>query len=178
MRLFILVLSWLFSLPSLAQEYAVRYTYENRQYDSQERPEDFQSLDSFSAGLRSGSFWYFLDYQTTQIESGNATLFVEQEHQALSLNPIMELQDNVFTEIYVIPYLGLIAGFHRDVVTTTLLGTPNTETGRWKGHLGALGGLRLKVPWVWASVEARVLTSESWAPSPALSVAALIGLTF
>lgn len=178
MRFFFLVFSLFFAFRSQASDYALRYTHENRQYDSQERPEDFQSLASFSAGLRSGSFWFFLDYQTTQIESGNATLFVKQEHQALSFLPVMEFQDNFFAEVYLLPYLGLMAGFHRDVVTTTLLGVPNSESGRWKGHLGAVGGLRLNIPWVWVSLEARVLTSESWTPSPASSVSALFGLTF
>jgi hypothetical protein len=120
--------------------------------------------------------WFFLVEEAQQSQStGNATLSVKKEVQDI-LGWVNWTTDSSWHHLA--PLLGAGLGAYQIKVTTTLAGTATKDTTPWKLLGGVSAGLRLDLPVLWLSVEARLLAGDDLDPQPTLGGLARIGLWF
>lgn len=151
-------------------------------YGSEYRPErDLEnryvghSLVNYSLGTQYKEFLVLLETAQFKEESGNATLNVTRVLE----DTMIWVQHEREAWKKLIPYLGMGVGAYREIVTTNLAGANSaTRATNYKAIGGFNFGLRLDVPWVWLSAEARLLVGEELDQQPTLGALFRAGIHF
>jgi hypothetical protein len=130
---------------------------------------------NLAAGVRYRQWNFLIESDTFSQTSGNATLSVEKKVQDI-LGWAYRVSDQSWHRIS--PMMGAGIGAYQIKVETTLSGTETDDSSTWKIMGGASAGLKLDLPVLWVSIEARLLVGDEFDPQPTLSGLARLGLWF
>jgi len=130
---------------------------------------------NFALGARYRRWNFLIESATDSQSTGNATLSVEKKVQNI-LGWAYWTSDRSWYRLS--PMIGGGLGAYQIKVATTLSGTETDDSSPWKVMGGVAAGLKLNLPVLWLSVEARILAGDEFDPQPTLSALARIGLWF
>jgi len=183
MRALILVLMLIFAINAFAAGSVkdARPVQALLAYGSEFRPEkdvegnmDTHTLTNYAFGAGYKSWLVVFEKATFEESSGNTTLNVKRTLEDMMLWGHLR----VMSWNYLVPYLGLGAGFYKDKVDTTLLGMTSTNESKNKLLMGGNFGISLDVPYVWLSMEARILFGDELDRQPIIGGLLRAGVYF
>jgi hypothetical protein len=132
------------------------------------------NLTNYALGAGYKSWLVVLEKATFEEASGNLTLNLKRTLDDMMLWGHYRMM----SWNYLVPYLGLGAGFYKDKVETTLLGTTTTNESKNKFLTGGNFGISLDIPYVWLSMEARILFGDELDRQPTIGGLVRVGAYF
>lgn len=147
---------------------------ESRLERNQEQNIVDRQLRSYAAGIGYSDFVFSMEYSSFKETTGQSSLIVDRTVE----NYILWGTWGAGEWLSMIPYLGAGIGQSIETVDTTLLNTKSRDKGKpqWTG--GGCLGLRANMPYLWVTLEARVLAAERWDPNPTAGFAGRVGFYF
>jgi hypothetical protein len=133
-----------------------------------------KNLTNYAVGVGYKSWLAIFEKASFEESSGNATLNLKRTLDDMMLWG----QYRITSWKYMAPYVGLGAGYYKNKVETSLMGDTTTNSSKNRFLTGGNIGLSLDVPYVWLSVEARMLFGEDLDRQPTMGGLFRAGLYF
>jgi hypothetical protein len=133
-----------------------------------------RSLRVWSLGLGYSDFVFFVESSSFSESSGSGALIVNRKVENQMLWTLW--QGGAWNSL--IPYLGGGVGQLTETIDTTLLGQTSRDKSKPQMLGGGAVGARANMPYIWLSIEARVLAAERWEPNPTFGWMGRLGFYF
>lgn len=131
-------------------------------------------LSNTALGFGYEKFLFLLERATFSESSGNATLAVARDWE----DTLLWVQWHSSSWYRLSPFVTGGAGAYKEKVTTDLLGVSTVNESSLKILTGLGFGFRLNVPYLWVSLEARMLFGDELDLQPSLGGLARVGIWF
>ena len=170
-----------YSVAAMSLETPQGYRYvmlnvgvESRLERNQEQNIVDRQLKSYAMGVGYSDFVFSFEFSNFKETTGQNSLVIDRN------------VDNYMGWAYwgagewasLIPFLGLGAGQSLETIDTTLLGAKSRDKSKPQWIGGGSVGLRANMPFLWLSIEARVLGAERWDPNPTAGFTGRLGFYF
>lgn len=133
-----------------------------------------QALSNFAIGTGYQNFLFTLEKSQHDEFSGNSSLNVSSAYQ----NYLLWAQWRGIQKWKLAPYMGAGVGAYQQTVETNLMGSVSSNSSDYKFLSGVSLGLSADIPYLWLSIETRLLFGDELDPQPTLSGLARIGIWF
>ncbi len=180
MRALILILMIIFTINAFALETPktvkaiLAYGGEFRSDKNIQGDATSQNFTNFAVGGGYGKWIGLIERASFEEVSGNASLNLKRSYEDIMLwghyRPVSWNR--------IAPFVGGGAGFYKEKVDTSLVGTTTSNSSKNKLLAGGSFGLSLDIPIAWLSVEGRLLFGEELERQPTLGALLRAGVYF
>lgn len=144
-----------------------------------ERNQDQNYIDrrarSYFIGTGYRDFTFILEDNLFTEQTGQGALIVDRSVENTMLWGLWTPDLNWSSFL---PFLSAGIGQSVETIDTTLLATITRDRGRAQVIGGGAFGVRSNMPYVWFSLEVRLLAAERWDPNPTVGLLGRLGLYF
>ncbi len=133
-----------------------------------------QNLTNAAIGFGFQNFIFIFEQAQFQESSGNSTLSIARHFQ----DDLVWAQWRGNSWTLMVPFVAGGVGVYREKIDTQLAGTSMSNQSKDKLLTGAGFGVGLDVPYLWLSLEARILFGDELDRQPTLGGLAQVGISF
>jgi hypothetical protein len=136
---------------------------------------------NFAVAFQLKKFDFVMEYASFSQSSGNATLGIDRDHKEVLAWGRWHFIDKKFSDKRVSLYGGLGVGGYEEEVTTSTLGSSQSDKSGMKWMSGLSAGIELQLPMTESlgfvgALEGRLLTAPDFEPNPLGSGVVRFGL--